>query len=103
MPKDLPIGSSEGGLINQPSGDLMAGPTIAVLEEMASVLEFMMLALVGAHGLNATEMKQAMPHLLRMRQLLGRTSRDRPDDRPSKWPEGEDIDPDATRVDRTFT
>jgi hypothetical protein len=61
----------------------------SIIRELVSWAEHTTLAISGAHGLNVTQMKQATTHLVEMRRLLGTTSGEEPDDRESRWPEGE--------------
>jgi len=65
------------------------GSSQKLLREMAAWMEHATIALAGTHGLNVTHMRQTTYHLMEIRKLLGTTSREEPDDRESKWPEGE--------------
>jgi len=60
-----------------------------VLDHLTAWAEHITLAVSGCAGLSVTSAKQATAHLLEARKLLGRVSPQEPDDRLSKWPEGE--------------
>ena len=89
-----PGGRGSIDLINQPSGDLIAGKVIEVLDEMVQWIEHATVAMAqpGVHGLNVTELRKANDHLIAIRRLMGTTSTKRPDADQSLWPEGEGID-----------
>lgn len=63
----------------------------AVLRELVEWAEHTTMAVAGCAGLNVTQARQAASHVVTMRKLLETTSREEPDDRESRWPEGEGV------------
>lgn len=59
------------------------------LLELVGWAEDITVAMAGIAGLNMTQAAQAAAHLVTLRAMVGTTSTEAPDDRPSKWPEGE--------------
>lgn len=79
-------------LVNQPSGELIAGKTVEVLTELLAAVEDLALSIRNTHGRERFPLEAAADHINRCRYLLGIIPEMPPSHTRERWPEGVEQD-----------